>query len=138
MVLSFTMLRLATNTQDTLVIDDYYKEGKGINLELTKVQEAKAMGLVAAITVSDNNLVLAFDSNTPDASETLQLRFQHATLASKDFSILLSRDAKGNYRAPVDTDIQGKWRITLAPLSDKWKLSTVATFPRESAIVIQP
>jgi hypothetical protein len=41
MVLSFSMLRLAFTGEDSMVIDDYYKEGRGINLKIQKLQKLK-------------------------------------------------------------------------------------------------
>ncbi|MFT4810576.1 MAG: hypothetical protein ACI9LX_003944, partial [Paraglaciecola sp.] len=41
MVLSFTMMNLAFTGKDSMVIDDYYKEGRVINLKIKKLQQAK-------------------------------------------------------------------------------------------------
>ena len=39
-IMSGFLIHFATSTQDTLVIDDYYKEGKAINARLDKVEAA--------------------------------------------------------------------------------------------------
>jgi hypothetical protein len=41
MILSFTMLHLAFNGEDSLVQDDYYNQGRAINLDLHKIEQAR-------------------------------------------------------------------------------------------------
>ncbi len=89
MILSITMLNLALNTEDSLVIDDYYKEGRGINLELTKVQEAKVQDISTRITFNNKRVSLEFNTGAPQSAQALQLFFYHPTLQNKDFSLLL-------------------------------------------------
>ncbi|MCV2884210.1 FixH family protein [Aestuariibacter sp. AA17] len=137
-ILSTTMMHLATNGQDTLVIDDYYKEGKGINLQLIKYQEAKVRGIKADLTVSSDSVALRFNAGAPDTAEALVLDFHHATIAKNDFELLLSKDASGNYRASLDRPITGKWRVTLHPLDTEWKITHKLTFPREDVIAFDP
>ena len=71
MILSITMLNLALNTEDSLVIDDYYKEGRGINLELTKVQEAKVQGISTRITFNNKRVSLEFNTGAPQSAQAL-------------------------------------------------------------------
>lgn len=132
------MLTLALNTDDTLVIDDYYKEGKGINLQLVKVQEAKAKGIKTELRSSGNTITLRFISGQPDSGEALSLAFHHATLAKNDFELLLSKDATGTYRARLEKPLSGKWHMTLLPLSGQWKVSNPIVFPQSSAIAFNP
>ncbi len=137
-ILSFTMLRLATNTTDSLVIDDYYKEGRGINLELTKVQEAIARNIEAQLKIEQSEIRLDFLSGAPQSGTALQLQFQHTTQIEKDFSVMLTRDAQGTYRASVDHNIDGKWRLTLLPIDKVWKVMDTIVLPNTSAIDLKP
>ena len=45
MVLSFTMMNLAFTGEDSMVIDDYYKEGRAINLKIQKLQQAQNLNI---------------------------------------------------------------------------------------------
>ena len=45
MVLSFSMMGLAFNGEDSMVIDDYYKEGRAINLKIQKFEQAKKLNI---------------------------------------------------------------------------------------------
>lgn len=132
------MIHLAVNTEDSLVIDEYYKEGKGINMQLTKYQEAKVQGIETLLTISAENIVLTFTSGAPVSGEALRLKFQHATLEKYDFSVLLTKDAQGNYRAEVDNPTDGKWKVTLQPMSDQWRITQTLSLPRKEAIDFIP
>ncbi|MCC2615707.1 FixH family protein [Aestuariibacter halophilus] len=138
MVLSFTMLNLALNTKDSLVVDDYYKQGKGINLELVKYQEAKAMGLTGQLRVSGTSLSFNLSGNIPPQTGTLKLAFRHATLEDKDLIVMANRDASGVFRATLDHSLAGKWRITVMPIDEQWKLAETVALPRSDAITFVP
>ncbi|GAA0852149.1 FixH family protein [Aliiglaciecola litoralis] len=132
------MLNLALNTDDSLVIDDYYKEGRGINLELTKVQEAKALNIKTLLKVDGNRISLEFLSGSPKTGEALQLFFYHPTLEKMDFSALLTQDANGMFRTTLDSPISGKWTVTLTPMTHNWKIVQQIQLPRKQAFAFNP
>ena len=131
MVLSFTMIHFAYNTEDSLVIDEYYKEGKGINLQLTKIQEARVQNIKTLLSVTDESVEVTFLSGLPETGEALSMNFQHATLESKDFSLMLLRDGNGIYRATLENDTDGKWKISLQPLNEHWRIQNTVSLPRK-------
>ena len=138
MVLSITMFRLASNTTDSLVIDDYYKEGKGINLELTKVQEAKVRNIETKLSINKNRVELVFESGLPTDGTALTMQFQHATLKDRDFSVLLTRNANQHYSAAIENPIDGKWKVTLMSLDQQWKFHQTIALPRQDVITFKP
>ncbi|MFT2090863.1 FixH family protein [Paraglaciecola sp. 2405UD69-4] len=138
MVLSFTMMRLAFNSEDSMVVDDYYKEGKGINLKFQKVENAKNLNIKTSIEISSDYAAITFLAGAPTQGEVLTLNFFHATQDFKDFSVTLLRDAKGVYRAPLEQDVTGKWQITLQPFDESWKIQKVVTLPRAAAFEFNP
>lgn len=137
-VLSVTMLNLALNTKDSLVIDDYYKEGKAINMELSKVQEAKVLNIETELLIIKNNISLSFLNGAPLTGEALELHFYHSTLEDNDFTILLTRDAEGVYRASAQSEITGKWHVTLSPLDESWKVINDISLPKSTATLFNP
>ena len=132
-ILSSTMIHLAITTEHSLVVDEYYKEGKGINRQITKFQEAKVRGIKTRLQFSDDSVTLTFVDGMPETGEALKLDFHHVTLESKDFVVLLTQDAEGNYRANLEHDTTGKWRITLHPLNDQWRVMHTIALPRTQA-----
>lgn len=134
MVLSFNMLYLATSTQDSLVVDDYYKQGKSINADLARQTRAHTLGVVAQLRVNDKQLVLDLASQQPLQLGALQLLFYHPTLSDRDFAINLLKDGQGQFRARLEHAISGKWRVTLQPLDKEWRLQRELALPNSSAI----
>src|SRR5690554_7278949 len=61
------MLVVASNMRDTMVTDDYSKEGRGINLEIARDQAAADMGLNADMAFEDRSILL--NVNTQERSE---------------------------------------------------------------------
>ena len=138
MVLSLTMLNLAFTGEDSMVIDDYYKEGKGINLQLQKVEQAKELGISTSMQIISGYVEVRFLSGESTQGEALTLDFFHSTQKHKDFSVSLLRDASGVYRAPLDVEVSGKWKISLHPFNENWKIQKVVSLPREAAFEFNP
>ena len=53
------LLNLAISTEDSLVVDDYYKEGKAINARLDK-GIARRKNITTDLTIEDGSIALNF------------------------------------------------------------------------------
>lgn len=138
MVLSFNMLRLAIQTEDSLVIDDYYKEGKAINVNLHKIEQARQLGIETNIQFSDDEVVMNIVNGNIEDGSALTLDFYHSTQSYKDFSVVLLKDASGAFRANVEQAIAGKWQISLHPHDESWKIQQVVILPQKNAVLFKP
>jgi hypothetical protein len=58
--------------------------------------------------------------------------FAHRTLPDRDFSQLITADAKGNYKITRDDEMQGPWFIELTPHNGEWLVQGRVTFPSAS------
>lgn len=134
-----TLLHFAINTSDSLVVDDYYKEGRAINARLDKIEYARYLNITTEMQVSDYGEVrVEFHSGRPTDGQALQLNLYHVTLADKDQKILLSRDAGGVYRGRLDEIPKGKWQVTLLPMDAQWKVQQTVWFPQAEAFKFNP
>jgi hypothetical protein len=138
MVLSFTMMNLAFTGEDSMVIDDYYKEGRAINLKIQKLQQAQNLNISTKTQVFSDYVEVIFISGEPENGEALTLDFFHSTQNFKDFSVTLFRDANGVYRAPLTEDILGKWQLSLHPFNENWKIQQVVLLPQTSPFDLKP
>ena len=138
MVLSFTMMNFAFNSKDSMVIDDYYKEGRGINLKIQKLQQAKILNITTKTQVFTDYVEVIFVSGVPESGEALILDFLHSTQKFKDFSVTLIRDANGTYRAPLTGNVSGKWQLSLHPIDEAWKIQKVLSLPQTSPFDFNP
>ncbi|QPG07023.1 FixH family protein [Salinimonas marina] len=138
LIMGGLMLYLAINTQDTLVVDDYYKEGRAINASIAREQEAKVRNISTSLQIEKGVVLVTFLSGMPAQGTAIRLSLYHTTLASRDISVLLSRDANGVYRGFIKQDITGKWRVTIEPVDLVWKLQTVVFLPSKQPVTINP
>ena len=128
---------IANTNPDPLVVGDYYKKGKAINLELSKVKHAQKLGMRFALKQSGNELVIkptGIDKEFP----VLNLNFYHPTLAQRDFYLALTADGNGHFRHIFDTSVKGKWRLTITPFENHWKIQKTITLPQSEFIDIMP
>lgn len=141
-VITFTMggvmLYLAISTQDSLVVDDYYKQGKAINASLARQQRARELGLRPQLHIADGSFVISLNASEAVDGQALRLTLYHTTLQARDFSLLLTRDATGQYRGYSEKNTQGKWRITLEPVDNSWKVEQQVVLPVSAPVILEP
>ncbi|WP_199608619.1 FixH family protein [Flocculibacter collagenilyticus] len=131
-------LFIALDKSPEMVVDEYYKKGKAINLDLSKYHQAEKMGISMALAISDSELAVNFTKVPRQPISALKVAFYHPTLANKDFSLLLTSDAHGTYRHQLEQPITGAWDVTLSPHDDVWKLRQRVALPRKDTIVFEP
>jgi len=142
---------IANHEPDALVIGEYYKEGKMINLQLAKVKNAKKLGMKFDFKLSNNKLIIkptGIDKKFP----LLNVNFVHPTQEHKDFYLALTPDGEGNFRHDFTTNpteeklademlsksLAGKWRITITPFEDHWKIQNTLYLPQTEFTEIAP
>ena len=128
---------IANTNPDPLVIDDYYKKGKAINLELGKIKQAQKLGMRFALQFHNQELVIK-PTGIERTFPVLNVNFYHPTLEKKDFYLALTPDGNGFFRKQLDTNINGKWRITLSSFENNWKIQNTIHLPQSSFIDISP
>ncbi|MFT4940031.1 MAG: hypothetical protein ACI88A_003082 [Paraglaciecola sp.] len=138
MIVSLNMLRFALNGEDSLVVDEYYKQGKAININLQKIEMAKKLNIKAQMRINDNSVELHFTDGKPGSAAALNLVFYHATQKHKDTTFTLIKDASETYRALIDTDLTGKWQVSLQPHDELWKIQQTISLPQKQSITFIP
>lgn len=135
-VASFSTLYIFTQNSVSLVTEDYYKEGKAINLDLTKIKVAKELGLAADIRSQNTSVEIKLNKGKLKQYPALMVNFAHRTLANQDFSQTLSADAQGVYRFQSEHSIQGPWHIKIQPHDNAWLIQGKISFPSQTFIKI--
>lgn len=124
-----------------MVVDDYYKKGRGINAQVEKVQEAQRRGISFRFQQNGQKFVLAYKSGAPKELTALNVQFYHTTLAQKDFSLVLTADAQGVFRGELPANViaqEGKWTLTITPFDGSWRLSQQLQLPSYREITLEP
>ncbi|YCO05341.1 FixH family protein [Vibrio sp. VNB-15] len=117
------------NNSVSLVAEDYYKKGKGINIDISKMNVARDLGLNATVSSDDNTVVISFNKGELPHFPALTATFTHRTLPDRDFNKLLTADASGNYRLTPENSIQGPWFVELEPHNKEWMIQGRVEFP---------
>lgn len=133
------VIYLSTHSSDSLVVDDYYKEGKAINARLDKTARAKYLNITTELEITAQGSVkLEFHSGIPKTGEALTLNLYHVTIEDNDIQVVLTRDASGIYRGGFEQDASGKWQASLTPFDEEWKIQQTVYLPNNSAFKFNP
>lgn len=123
-----------SNNSVSLVTEDYYKKGKAINIDISKINVARDLELSATVSSENNDIVISFNKGQLKHYPAITALFAHRTLPDRDFTKLLTSDAGGQYRLTLDKSLQGPWFIELAPHDDQWLIQGRVTFPTEANV----
>ncbi|MFC0444810.1 FixH family protein [Pseudidiomarina halophila] len=137
----FITLTVASDYDNPMVVDDYYKQGRGINTQVEKVQEAQARGISFSFSHDGRDLVLAYKTGEPDELTALTVSFYHTTLADKDFTLRLTADGDGRFRGKLPAEVAtaaGKWTLTITPFDGSWRLSQQIQLPTSRELTLEP
>ena len=133
---------LAATTNNALVVDDYYREGKAINQQLARDTRATELGLAATLTRAADGrarieLAAAPGTALPPA---LTLRVVHATRAELDQIHQLNATGQGSYTgAAADLPHGGRWNLMIEEPANTWRLTaTVTSFEQPVVFKSQP
>ena len=128
---------IANTNPDSLVVGDYYKKGKAINFELTKIKYAQKLGMKFSLKLSNNELVIK-PTGIEKEFPVLNVNFYHPTLEKHDIKLVLTPDGNRNFRHQFDQALKGKWQLTISAFGDEWKIQNTITLPQSQFIDIMP
>ena len=117
---------IAANTEDGLVVDDYYKQGLQINQVLSHDKKAKTLGLSAFVDVNTQTGQVLVSLNAKQAFEAhdeITVKLIHRTRSGQDQITVLSRkgnsnDYLGYLKPPI---IAGRWTLQILS-QQEWRL----------------
>ncbi|MBS3796907.1 FixH family protein [Pseudoalteromonas sp. BDTF-M6] len=133
------LITLAVGNGPDMVVDDYYKKGKAINLELTKFDKAKALYLHGDLQITDERISFAFTKGDDSKVAALNIGLYHRTISDKDLTFRLTKNARGQFTTLLDTPVeQGAYTVFITPFDDTWKLKENIQLPQAGAIKVSP
>ncbi len=137
-IMGGVVLYLAATTDSSLVVDDYYKRGKAINLVLVRDEYARRNKLSAGFYLrsTDRLIRLQLDGADRRYPSTLKLLFAHPTRKKYDRRVTLRHLGNGLYQAPKPALHRGRWYIQLETAA--WRLLGRISLPYTGKIVLAP
>lgn len=127
-IASVTVIVLAFSNQDSVVRDDWYKEGKAINQNIARDKEAIQMDQQAIVHMDELTGEIVVSLKQKSAENTLTLAFSHPTQVEKDQTLTLKRDDQGRYLGHLDHALEGRFYIELG--SSHWRLRGEHELPK--------
>lgn len=129
---------LAVTSSDGLVVDDYYKRGKTINLELARDQAAARYELEALVRIDSQSgqVNVKLDSRDHLQPEYVRLLLLHPTRAGYDQHVMLEPDGEGVYRGAVSPVSPASWHVQLE--TDDWRLAGRVLLPQAEPLRLRP
>lgn len=137
-VACITLLVYMSDKGPSMVVDDYYKKGKAINLELSKFNRAKALFIHADLTINDGVVKVSFTKGDPLNPPALKASFYHTTLKENDLTLMLSPNANGDFSGVTDKLRDDRYTVFIEPINGEWKLKENITLPYGDAFKIKP
>lgn len=115
---------LAAHSNHSLVVDDYYREGRAINQQLARDDRATQLGLRANLAAAAGGILVTIEGRmAPDAyPDALQLRLVHATESALDAQVMLRHGGGGRYLASGALPASGHWIVHLEDPQRSWRL----------------
>jgi hypothetical protein len=137
--MGMTILYFAITTYDGLVVDDYYQQGKNINLTLHRDKAALAHGLESTLDIDYPQHLLKVHlkaSHLTPLPARIQVSFLHATRAGYDRVVILEQQRPGEYQTALPDLVQGHWNLQIE--AGDWRLVGLLVTPHDTQLRILP
>ncbi|MFT7387989.1 MAG: hypothetical protein ACI8VC_001233 [Candidatus Endobugula sp.] len=138
---------------DDRVVDNYYKEGRLINVRLDEDLLAGALTLSAELVFdhSINELAITLKNNTQVYPEAIYLEMSHASDQAQDHKLALKHVAQGHYQVELDRELQYRWYLRLRsdskpppidtvdalnPADNVWRLRGEIDFSKQASVTL--
>lgn len=121
-VAGIVMITLALNGADSLVVDDYYKQGKTINQRIARDQAAADLGISGQVSADPAGMRLDLKAARELNAPVLNGRLVHVSDARQDATLTFSITSDGSYLATSPMPAAGIWRLHIEDPAGKWRL----------------
>ena len=132
-VIGLGLLYVSLLNPDSMVRDNYYKEGRAINMHMGRDQAARELDLAAEFTIDEltGGVSLRLDGQLEPLPPRLLLEVISPSHAERDRSVELRHISGNHYAGELASGIQGRHYIDLSdpalPGEDGWRLTGEAT-----------
>lgn len=118
---SFTVW-FAITSNDGLVVDDYYKQGKAINQTKERDRLAQTLGISAQLLPQGSMMQLLLSGKTQTPPGMLTLKIMHPTRSGDDHEVALKWDG-ASYTGQLPQLAGARYHVQLTPEFGNWRLT---------------
>ncbi|MFT5593182.1 MAG: hypothetical protein ACI8SR_001554 [Oceanicoccus sp.] len=115
-------ITISVINKDTLVRDNYYKDGLAYNQELQWDKKAKTMDIRMELLVKDNELSMQLVNSRLNPTSTLKVTLGHPTIAAKDRESHLQLTQDKRYLGYVDKLEDGRYYLLVESAEQQWRI----------------
>ncbi|UZE94650.1 FixH family protein [Alkalimarinus alittae] len=129
------MIYTAISTENSLVSDNYYKDGLAINQELALDNKATELNLSAKVSFdSSGRVALSLNGDLTSPPSFLTLKLLHPTLDGQDIETKLLPEPGSTYSTQFEKPLTGRWYIDIIAQDSTWRLKGEAALPSDTVI----
>jgi hypothetical protein len=121
-IVGLSLLTISILNKDTLVRDNYYKDGLAYNQELEWDKKAKSLDIRMEIQVNDNQLVINLLSSRQNTPSTLKVSLGHPTIPEKDRQSHLQLTQGKRFIGFIEPTENGRYYLLVESLEQKWRI----------------
>lgn len=122
-VLSSIMVTVAVVGKDSLVSDNYYKDGMGINQTLEQDHLAQSLGLQPILSFNGTEVILELQASKDIIKQSfLTLKILHPTVSDEDIIIKLLPSNNNIFIGELPREIEGRRYLDLYAFDNSWRL----------------
>jgi hypothetical protein len=140
-IVSTFTVTVAVRNADDRVLDNYYKEGRMINMRIDEDLVAAQLQLTADMTIDQtiNELAVVLRSVSGVFPEVIVVEFSHPSDQDLDHTILLTHIAKGQYQAELSRELLYRWYLRISPQvipedGKQWRLRGEIDLVQQSSV----
>jgi len=119
-VTAIVTVAIAFRNQDSLVDDRYYDTGNAINQRLAAEANAERLKIRATVAIDEltGEVRITLAGDIEALPERLSLKLSHATQASRDAAVTLSKIETDRFYGQLETQPSGRYYASLRPSNE--------------------
>lgn len=125
---------IAFTMQDALVVDDYYKQGKAINMDLRRDRVAASLQMRMSLRYDAAAGKLLGSVSGISRDVKLKISLIHSTQPDKDVKLIAHPDQDGHFAVDLPLLDMARWQVLVENENRDWRLNGAWSWPQQKQV----